>query len=77
MRSRLVSFKVTERSDSYPKNIEMYPHSAGENIQNRFIHLSIKNIAKYIFSIVFFITYNKTKFLHIEIQNFPYKLIKI
>ena len=77
MRSRLFSFKVTERSESYTQNIEMYPHSAGENIQNRLFHLSIKNIVKYIFSIVFFITYNKTKFLHIEIQNFPYKLIKI
>ena len=77
MRSHLVSFKVTERSNSYTKNIEMYPHSAGKNIQNRLFHLSIKIIVKYIFNIVFFITYNKTKFLHIEIQNFPYKLIKI
>ena len=77
MRSHLVSFKVTERSDSYTKNIEMYPHSAGENIQNRPFHLSIKIIVKYIFNIVFFITYNKTKFLHIEIQNFLYKFIKI
>ena len=77
MRSHLVSFKVAERSDSYAKNIEMYPHSAGENIQNRLFHLSIKIIVKYIFNIVFFITYNKTKFLHTEIQNFPYKLIKI
>ena len=77
MRSRLVNFKVTERSNSYTKNIEMYPHGAGENIRNRIFHLSIKIIVKYIFSIVSFITYNKTKFLHIEIQNFPYKLIKI
>ena len=77
MRSRLVSFKVTERSESYTQNIEMYPHSARENIQNKLFHLSIKNIVKYILSIVFFITYNKTKFLHIKIQNFPYKLIKI
>ena len=77
MRSHLVSFKVTERSESYTQNIEMYPHSAGENIQNRLFHLSIKIIVKYIFNIVFFITYNKTKFLHTEIQNFPYKLIKI
>ena len=77
MRSHLVSFKVTERSDSYIKNIEMYPHSAGENIQNRLFHLSIKIIVKYILNLVFFITYNKTKFLHIETQNFPYKLIKI
>ena len=55
----------------------MYLHSAGENIQNRLFHLSIKNIVKYIFRIVFLITYNKTKFQHIEIQKFPYKLIKI
>ena len=73
----LFSSKVAEQSDSYIKNIDMYSYSAGEDTLNRLFHIPIKNIAKYIFSFIFGITYDKTKIQRIEIQKFLYKIIKI
>ena len=77
MRLHLISFKVVVQSEFYTKNKEMYPYSARENTCNGLFHIPIKNIVKYIFSTVLFLTYNKTMFLHIEIQKYPYKLMKI